>query len=125
MIGLAVLTVFIGGLCNVGRAEESQGPWHKVGTKVKETVEAVGEAGKKTYHKTKDEGSKTWKKAKDEGKKALETGKKESKGFWHSVKDTVIRWYEKAKAKVHSATAPGDEPGEQQKPASPTPSPPQ
>ncbi len=108
IISLTVLTVFAGPLCSSVQAEENQGTWHKVGKEVGKTVEDIGKATKETFEKTRQKSSETWKKTKEKGNEAVKTGTEEGKGFWHSVKITVKRWYAEAKAKIHAATAPSD-----------------
>jgi hypothetical protein len=122
IIGIAVLSAFAGGLCTSVMAEENQGTWHKVGKDVKETVKDVGVATKQTYEKTKQKSVEAWQKTKegskeayDKSKKAYDSSKKESKGFWASVEETVVGWYESAKAAIHSATAPAKEKKEPEK----------
>ena len=124
-----LLVIFVAGFTGLVAAEEQhQDPWHKVGTKVDETVEAVGDATRETVDTTRevvdttrDKGTQALDRAREEGKRTLQAGKEESKGLWQQVTTKAREIYEQAREGIHKATAPA---GSEEPVKTPTPPPP-
>jgi hypothetical protein len=121
------LLFFVAGFAGPVSAEEQhQDPWHKVSTKVDETVEAVGDATRKTVDKTRevvdttrDKGTQAFDKAREDGKRTLQAGKEESKSLWQQVTARAREIYEQAREGIHKATAPAGSEKPAKAPSSP------
>ena len=122
-----LLAIFVAGFTGPASAEEQhQDPWHKVGKKVDETVEAVGDATRETVDKTREvvdttreKGTQALDRAREEGKRTLQAGKEESKSLWQQVTARAREIYEQAREGIHKATAPAGTEEPAKTPASP------
>ncbi len=123
------LLLFVAGVAGPVSAEEQhQDSWHKVGKKVDETAEAVGDATRETVNKTREvvdttreKGTQALDRAREEGKRTLQAGKEESRSLWQQVKDRAREFYEQTREGIHKATAPAESEKPAKAPASPPP----